>query len=146
MTRLSFGLLLRIFLAGLLLGSASAWSQETDEAVLLAQAKMTEMRTMAIRQMDGDFWKEGKFTPEQEKLFIATRLAAEDRVREMVHQTPGAIFRPSLMAVELDAALAKAFGLEEAKRYREWNNTRLGWSMVWHNPILKAEDWLTFEE
>lgn len=112
-----------------------------------AKAKFYAIRRQAVMQLDGDFFKAAKFTPEQEEKFIAVRIEAEDRVLAQVHESQGTVpFMPSILARELDTAFAKAFSQDLARQYREFVNTRLGREFVQGSDELQADDWLTPEE
>lgn len=131
-------------IAGLKAADETATDKTVDRQA--AEAKFLEIRTQAVMQIDGDFFREEKFTREQVQLFTTTRLAAEDKMRRILHQTHGAVFLPSMLAFQMDTSLAEAFSQQIARRYRTWANSRLGWEIIWDNPILKAREWLTFEE
>lgn len=121
-------------------------TSKQSAAQKVAEARFLKLRTEAVTKWNKKFFVEEKLTPEQIQLFVTTRLDAEDRMMSRLRKTPGAILLPSLMAAEMDAAFAKAFDPEIAKRYREWANTEDVWTFLIDDPILKARDWLTADE
>ncbi len=137
-------------MCGLILATASIAADEDsadqDAIRKSAEKKFLDMRTQAVKDMDGDFFVEEKFTPEQVHVFITTRIAAEDRVMARLRKTPGAAFLPSLFAAEMDSGFAEAFNPEVAQRYRMWADTKNVWIFMMEDPILKLKDWLTSEE
>lgn len=111
-----------------------------------AVAEFHRIRRDTIREIDGGFFKQSHFTPEQEELFIKVRLAAEDRFRTRLEQTKGASLHVEKMWEDMYGGLSKAFGSKLGDQYREYHETQQGREVILLNPDLKAKEWLTDDE
>jgi hypothetical protein len=111
-----------------------------------AVAEFYRIRRESIRKYDGHFMQESGLTPEQEELFIKTRLDAEDAYRAHLTHTKAAALRIDELWQFQEAALAKAFSPDFAQKYRESLDTRSALEMIVSNPDLKAFEWLTNDE